>query len=109
MRNTPFRTGILTSELPTDCSSAPSSSPSGSDAVRLADGQRVQRMLVLVVLDRHLAVEPRPIHRIGIRIENHRIDVPNHDGQRRQDRLVPVNGDGNVDPPSWHPFADEAP
>src|SRR5579871_5696633 len=48
----------------------------GFRAERFLDGQRVQRMLVLVMFDRHLAVEPGPVHGIGVGIEDHAVEVP---------------------------------
>ncbi len=74
----------------------------------LLEGDQIQRMLVLVVLDRHLAVKPGPVHGIGIGIEDDSVEVPDDDGESRQHRFVPVNRDGNVDPPARHAVADAA-
>src|SRR6185312_1601881 len=66
------------------------------NAQRPFDGQPVERMLVLVVLDRHLPIEPRPVHGIRVGIDDDRIQVPDNNRKRREYSFVPVNQDGNI-------------
>ena len=45
-------------------------------------------MFMLVMLCRHLAVPPCPVHRVDIGIEEDLVEVPDDDGQRGQDGFV---------------------
>src|SRR5271157_6594618 len=63
-------------------------------------------MFMLVMFDGHLAVEPSPIHGIGIGIENYTVQVPHDDSECGQDRFIPVDGQGDIDPPSWYTITD---
>src|SRR5215472_9824718 len=57
-------------------------------------------MFVFIMFDRHTPIKPCPVHWIRIRIEDHCVDVPDDNGERSQHRLVPVDRNGNIDPPS---------
>src|ERR1019366_4714401 len=69
-------------------------------------GFGVQLVLVAIVLGGYAAVAPRPVHGIDVGIEEHLVEVPHQDGQRRQDGLVKVHGGGGVDPPAGEQVAD---
>ena len=48
---------------------------------------------------RDLPGEPRPVHRIDVRIEDHEVEVPDQDSQGRQPGLVVVNQRGHIEGP----------
>src|ERR1035437_5932668 len=68
--------------------------------IRLSDGVRIQSMLVAIVLDWHLPVPPGPVHRIDIGIEEDLVEVPHHNRQSGQNRLVEMDGRGHINPPA---------
>jgi hypothetical protein len=51
------------------------------------------------MVGRNFAVEPGGVHGIDERIENHHIEVPQQNGEGRQEGFVPVHGSGGVGDP----------
>ena len=43
-----------------------------------------------------LAGDPRGLHRVDLRIEDNKIDVPDEDRQRRKDRFIQMNRGGDI-------------
>src|ERR1700722_12317036 len=76
-------------------------------ACAVGDRRAVESMLVAVVVQRHLSIPPRPIHRIHIRVKKYLIEVPYYDRQSREHGLIEVNGSRDIEPPARHVVADE--
>ncbi len=57
-------------------------------------------MLFALVVERHFAIPPGPVHRIDVGVEKHLVKVPHNDRQGRQDSFLKVNGRGYVQPPA---------
>ena len=67
----------------------------------------VQSMLVAVMMQSHLSVPPRPVHRINVRVKEYLVEVPDDDRQGRQHRFIEVNGGRDIQPPARHMIAHE--
>src|SRR5215831_6532166 len=62
----------------------------------------LERQLVFfpVKLFGHPSVDKREVYRINVRIENDMIEVPDDNRERGQDRLVEMDGQSDVNPPT---------
>src|SRR2546423_13536067 len=57
-------------------------------------------MLFAIELFRNSAINEREVYRINVWIENHMIEMPDNNRERRQDRFIEVNRKGNINPPT---------
>src|SRR5262249_147636 len=63
---------------------------------------RIEPVLLAIMFERHLAVPPRPIHRLEVRINEHLDEMPPHDRPRSQEGLTEVDPCSHIEPPSRH-------
>src|SRR5471032_1230071 len=57
----------------------------------LLEPREFERVLVEHLALRHAAGEPREAHRVDVGVENHEVEMPDDDRERREDRLVEVD------------------
>src|SRR5204862_8124236 len=55
---------------------------------------------------RHLPVEPGPVHRVNVGVEDHMIEGPDEESQRCQNRFIEMYGGGDGDQLTRNPRRD---
>src|SRR5581483_12405820 len=60
----------------------------------------IQAMLFAIVVQRHFAIPPRPIHGVDVWVEEYLIKVPYQNRESGQHRFIKMNRGRNIEPPA---------